>query len=138
MTSLRFHTAETLYGPQLRRGLRPSEMGPTLGQVRPLTEDEDPEITTPAIVNHGRWIVECPFPNCGGAQAASRTDPRFLCITCGNVGASNRWVRVVWPDHPEAIEDVLAPRPPMNRNWRPGETLEQLELENVGHGIGDR
>src|SRR5690349_15592909 len=36
-----------------------------------------------AVVNHARWIVECPSGD-GGAQYASREDPRFMCLECLN------------------------------------------------------
>lgn len=90
-------------------------------------------IAASARVNHGRWVVSCPF--CPGAQFACRGDPRFFCVDCLHVGTSaeGRFVRVLWPSHPEGIEETLAPRPASNRHWEPGESLEDLRAENVQH-----
>jgi hypothetical protein len=90
-----------------------------------------PEVIVRA--NHGRWIVDCPF--CLGAQLASPTDRRFLCADCGNVNISGKWLRVVWPANPEAIEAVLLARPLENRNWDSGESIADLRRENAEHDI---
>jgi hypothetical protein len=78
--------------------------------------------------NHGRWVVEC--PTCHGAQLAVRTDPRFMCVNCGNASVGGVWRPVIWPkDHPE-IEAILDARPmPHTRNWAPGETVKDLRRE---------
>lgn len=71
-----------------------------------------------AYVNHGRWMVNCPF-GCRSAQHASRGDHRFFCIECDSGGTSS-WVRVNWPDEAElaAIEAALGVRPQIpTRNW---------------------
>lgn len=90
-----------------------------------------------AYVNHGRWLVDCPF--CGSTQVAAKTDRRFLCAgtgSCGNAPAGGAFVPVVWPKDTEAIEAVLVNRPdPNTRNWLPGETIKDLRRENVEHGI---
>lgn len=86
------------------------------------------DYTARAEVNHGRWVVPCPF--CPGAQLASEDDHRFFCVDCLHAGrAEGRWLRVVWPRHRDAIEEVLAVRPEVNRNWVPGETVEDLRAE---------
>ncbi len=79
----------------------------------------------PVVVNHGRWVVECP---CGGAQLASRTDRRFLCVDCRNVLFGGKWVAVEWPERAAALEAELMRRPlaPM-RNWRPDEPMEAVQ-----------
>ena len=76
--------------------------------------------TSPARVNHGRWIVDCPRqPLCPGAERA-RFNISFTCSLC-DLGPL--WV-VFPPDQPE-IEAELMKRPnAANRNWRPGETVE--------------
>lgn len=88
-----------------------------------------------AVVNHGRWIARC--PTCSGAQYASRADRRFFCSSCLNHAAGNRWIGVEWPDDAQTqqIEAALMRRPnPTNRNWEPGETVEDLERENGARG----
>lgn len=81
-------------------------------------------------VNHGRWVVDCPVEGCNGAQFASETDPRFVCVECGSGPFS-----VVWPEGRAAIEEVLAVRPQPNRNWFPGESVDGLRAENSERGL---
>lgn len=85
-------------------------------------------------VNHGRWVVDCPF--CPGAQIASAQDPRFFCSDCFHAGtdAEGKWLRVSWPTQRtiDAVEDALIERTRReNRNWRPAdETTKDLRMEN--------
>jgi hypothetical protein len=89
---------------------------------------ETDETTTHVYVNHGRWVVGCPF--CTSAQLAMRSDPRFLCAGpdgCFNATIGGAYARVVWPDDPDAIAAQLlrVPEPPL-RNWLPHEDLDEL------------
>jgi hypothetical protein len=94
------------------------------------------EMTVEAFVNDGRWLVKCPMDGCGGAQLASRKDPRFYCNECLNAGALGYWLRVTWPDDADEIEEVLRHRPlTTQQNWRPGETVADLRAENDEHGV---
>lgn len=86
-----------------------------------------PSAATPAYLNHGRWVVDC--PDCNGAQLACRTDHRFMCNECGNVVIAGLWRMVSWPADLDAIEAALAGRPIHNQNWRPGETVDDLLAE---------
>lgn len=86
-----------------------------------------PEIAVSVYANHGRWVVEC--PDCSGAQMASPDDPRFMCTICANVAVEGMWRPVTWPTEAVAIDDVLSARPLLNRNWIPGETLDDLAAE---------
>ena len=91
-----------------------------------------------AYVNGGRWVVECPVRECGGAQYASISDHRFLCHECHNVMAGGKPIVVIWPPAAkrEQIEDTLIRRPfPATRNWTRQETLAALIAENEAHGI---
>lgn len=93
-----------------------------------------PTLTAQAYVSHGRWVVDCPH-GCGSAQYASHSDLRFFCADCGNQG-TGEWVTVEWPADRDGIEAELLLRPdPATRNWRPGETVEQLAAENVERGL---
>ena len=93
-----------------------------------------------AVINHGRWIVECPG-RCGGAVAASMESPIFACSICGGPENDGRAYRVVFPQFWEALEAALVKRPPgasssaENRNWRPEESLAAIKRENVEHGV---
>lgn len=85
-----------------------------------------------AEVNHGRWIANCCF--CKGAEMVTPTDPRFLCLSCGNQGGT--WVPVEFPSNAASIEAELVKRPKQeNRNWRAPETLAYLRKENAERGI---
>ena len=80
-----------------------------------------------AYVNHGRWVVDCPEPYCGGAGLAETV---LVCENCKRV------TQVVWPTNRTDIDRALVPRPvPQTRNWTPGETVEDLLKENEAHGV---
>ena len=96
----------------------------------PRLEQVQGELAT--SVNHGRWIVDC--PDCNGAQIASRMG-LFFCVDCGNVANRGCWYAVRFPTEQTVIDAVLLTRPPKNRNWQPGETLEQLRAENSLRGL---
>ncbi len=82
----------------------------------------------------GRWVVDCPW--CGSAQLACRTDPRFMCVECGNAGVGGAYRPVAWPKAAAAIERLLDARPsPRHQNWVPGETVGQLAAENALLGV---
>lgn len=120
-----------------------------------------------AYVNHGRWVADCPNPECRsavevkyfGRSALHRT---FGCIECGHGVPVALWdtivdlpvstrvrdhfadvmaagtVRLALPAAAEAIEAVLRHRrDPARRNWLPDETTETLRRENRAHGLED-
>lgn len=95
-----------------------------------------------AEVNHGRWIVPCPF--CPGGQFASAGDHRFFCIECLHQGsaAEGRWIPVRWPTDADRaqVEEALTARPnPRTRNWIPAlEAPGTLEKENQLHELLDQ
>lgn len=87
-------------------------------------------------VSTGRWVVDCPNPLCGSSQVASKTDQRFYCVECANIAVSGKYIPVIWPDEPDAIEHVLSLRPlAFHQNWHAHETLADLRDENALHGI---
>lgn len=92
-----------------------------------------PTVQAIAYVNHGRWVVECPF--CPSAQVASTWDRRFFCTDCGNAAVGGGWIEVVWPGEADEIDAALADRPRVNANWR-GETVAALRAENTANGLG--
>ncbi len=92
-----------------------------------------------AYYNHGRWVVHCPAADC---LAASKAGADLVCvcrdemvcdhpqIPCGAI------IPVEMPDDAEAITRLLDLRPKRgNRNWFPGETVDDLKTENVTHGV---
>lgn len=82
-----------------------------------------------ARVNWGRWVVDCPV--CPDALMMGPGTRLFQCWECGAEAD------VVWPVNTAGIDRMLALRPmPNTRNWQPGETLHDLAVENLLHGIG--
>tara|TARA_Y100000310_G_scaffold162651_1_gene162607 strand:- start:67 stop:498 length:432 start_codon:yes stop_codon:yes gene_type:complete len=92
-------------------------------------------------VNSGRWVADCKTDGCAGAMVVSDAVRFFMCAECGNQGNNGNWYRVVFPQQRRRIEELLLRRPalkPTNattRNWNPDETVEDLERENVEHGL---
>jgi hypothetical protein len=85
-----------------------------------------------ARILYGRWMADC--PECNGANDVDPNEPVFLCTSCGWPGMLTR---VLFPENSEAIEHELLKRPrPENRNWKPGESLLDLELERVMYEHG--
>ncbi len=80
-----------------------------------------------ARIDHGRWIVDC---ECGAGNA---TDPEWGVAFCFACGARHK---ATFPDDREGVEAVLLHRPRTEtRNWFPGESVAQLQAENVEHGL---
>lgn len=77
-------------------------------------------VPLPAIVNHGRWVVECPGP-CRGALEVWREGPwLFFCLACGNSISGGAWLPVSLPADADEIEAILLAEPdPARRNWAP-------------------
>ncbi len=90
-----------------------------------------------AEINHGRWIVRCPA--CAGAEEVDPDEPVFYCLSCGNADVGGHVMMAVFPDDRGEIEAALLKRLDIGtRNWNTNESLEDLEAENAGHGIGSR
>lgn len=101
------------------------------------------------FANSGRWVARCGLcPNAEGFYAKApagfvyqvrdgvweEVSTHFVCRICGTVN------ELIWPRYETmlAVERLLMMRPnPFTRNWVPGETLENLMLENGAHGIFD-
>lgn len=92
-----------------------------------------------ARVDWGRWIVDC--PDCNSAAIVSEKSRVYWCLTCGNASIKFAWRRVQMPRNRSEIEAVLVKRPAAaannapNRNWKPGETLAELEKVNLDNGV---
>lgn len=81
-----------------------------------------------ARVEHGRWLLDCPF--CPSAGLGDPDDPRSYCPECRNGPVGGKWLPAAYPADLPAIEDALLVRPPQNRNWWPGESVADLLAEN--------
>lgn len=90
------------------------------------------DITADAEVNHGRWVVPCPW--CPNAQLGDPEVAEFLCNECLNDG-TGKWVVVEYPDDVVAVEAALDERQRLeNRNWLPGESIANLHAEAERQG----
>lgn len=91
-----------------------------------------------ARVNHGRWIVDCPAYDgrCAGTLFVWIEGPhQFLCHVCGNRSIGGKWRRVELPADWADIDAALFLRDiQTERNWHPGESVEQLRDENEALG----
>ena len=83
-------------------------------------------------VNHGRWIVNCPF--CDNAEFEWE-DHFFFCSECNNKQINGQLVTVLIPPYKKAIEVLLEKRPIKNQNWQYPETIADLAKENKDYGV---
>jgi hypothetical protein len=84
-------------------------------------------------IESGRWLVVC--PNCGAGIAV---EPKWQGVCCLDPDCCRWFPRLEIPEDRDDIEGALSPRQKPNRNWRPGETVEDLRKENARHAIGER
>ena len=102
--------------------------GVTIGSITQEVQPQGLEI------RQGNWLAICA---CNGAEYGWE-EGFFVCLSCFNAAAGHKLLRTVFPAEREEIENILELRPLPNRNWRPGETLEDLRRENIDHGLGVR
>jgi hypothetical protein len=89
--------------------------------------------STMARVNWSRWVADCPNQDCSSALQLERDQ---IWFECGGPGGCGQVSEIEWPDMIEEIERILLMRPnPFTRNWEPNETLQDLYIENLEHGI---
>jgi hypothetical protein len=129
----------------------PEEMAAYVEQDRPgFVELKGPRETSladahaVARINWGRWLADCPAAPCanpvtgeraGGAEYVSPGLP-FMCQWCWNQEIAGRFREVDFPAAREALEAELVKRDVAdNRNWTPGETLADLQADNIVHGV---
>lgn len=109
--------------------------------------------------NHGRWIIDCPFEDCNGAEIYRKDEP-FICGSCNAIeaqavcksrGLDPRKHLVIITKEIAAergevfdtsrtrqwkkIEELVRLRPLDNMNWELGESVEKLKAENIMNGI---
>lgn len=92
-----------------------------------------------AIIIDGRWVARC---ECGGQEVVDPDDPIFVCLNPLDLNTKTkhkpRQVKFPKEEQQTKIAEVLLARPnPINRNWL-GETIAELEAENIEHGIVKR
>ena len=129
--------------------------GRASGQLETLWTGEVNVAAEPALakVDFGRWIADCPDPDCLGAEYVEPDERLFFCFNCGNVLINGDARQVKFPEAEvrQQIEKVLIERPvkerrgpnvlaqAMNvglvapgfsRSWDPHETVEDLYEQN--------
>lgn len=81
--------------------------------------------------NWGRWLIDCSSRYCTSAMQVYPGQVLVTCLDCGTTMGP-----LIWPADPAGVEALLSMRPDeKTRNWLPGETLQDLLMENVAHGI---
>lgn len=86
-----------------------------------------------AEVNWGIWLSRCPQRYCWNAMAVELGQAIFTCLGPGSCGTE---APIVWPPDPTAIAVLLRMRPDMRtQNWHPGETIQDLIVENAAHDV---
>lgn len=83
------------------------------------------EDSVAAYVSDNRWVADCPA--CHGGIACWPANHRGACLDCGRI------YQIDFPRDRQRIEAALIQRPTRNRNWLPGETVDQLIAENIEH-----
>jgi hypothetical protein len=76
-----------------------------------------------AFFDYGRWVADCPAPNCTNALALERGQATWLCRWVnpnnGNVIGCGASAPIAWPADPEAVEASLIGRPESAQHWKP-------------------
>jgi hypothetical protein len=91
------------------------------------------KLTVKAEINHGRWIVKCPFRS--GAELADKKDALFLCLSCLNEQIGGHWIKVIFPDEVAEIENELHKRKPENQHWQTWESVKDIKKQNKERGV---
>jgi hypothetical protein len=101
---------------------RQTEAGNT-GYESDLVENAEPK---QVFINHGRWVIRCDCDN-GVVTPPPQPDAQAICPSCGTI-----WTTLVFPDDADVVEATLTERPfKKNQNWEPGESVNDLQRENV-------
>jgi hypothetical protein len=98
------------------------------------------DLESPVYISAGRYVADCPNPQCNGAAACWIENPEACCLDCGTL-FTPRWPTPaeIGGDLHEAVE-VLLQRPwSFWRNFRashPEETIADLKAQNLVMGDG--
>lgn len=98
------------------------------------------DLRATAYVSLGIWVAACPRPWCVHAdhygpgpttgRVGGLTETTFHCFRCGLACPAD------WPADVDDINLLLGARPQIEtRNWEPGETVQDLFVENAVHGL---
>lgn len=99
---------------------------PSLPWRTPWRYDGEPP---PVFVSGGKWLIECACGNC--PSVAPEWGGLACCFECGAI-----YEGCVMPEHAAEIARALAKRPRLiQRYWRPGLTIDDLQRENALLGV---
>lgn len=117
---------------------------PAFAAIRGPGETRPADAHAAARINFGRWVADCPAVPCAhpltgeravGAEYVAPGLP-FMCQWCWNADIDGRFREVAFPTDQVAIESALLERDVADtRNWTPGETVADLQAENIVHGV---
>lgn len=83
------------------------------------------------FISGGVILIRCA---CGNAPVVERVSRIALCFTCGAI-----YQDIDLPIHLDEIERVLCARPMLEtRHWARPETVDDLQRENIAHGVEAR
>ena len=98
-----------------------------------------------AYYNHGRWVVDCSADDCRGALRVpvGRFSSMVMVCNCRDESVCDHQsvpcghvFEVELPSDRIEIERLAGLRPRRaQRNWRPGETVADMQAENLLHGV---
>lgn len=79
-----------------------------------------------ARLDWGRWLADCPAPNCTNAMPLEIGQQQFNCRYLIDpqrqaYGGCGTTAPVEWPPDPGTIQADLAAEPEGKQNWRPDE-----------------
>lgn len=95
---------------------------------------ENPKGHVLAAISKKRWYVKC--PGCAVNIGIDEDSSLFFCWECLNIANDMRPQHIKFPNK-KRINELMALRPDYrNRNYLPhhGETLKDVEAENIEHG----
>lgn len=132
---------ENLHGEQVDPREHLIRMYPPLAELAPPL-DHVVLTARPLVarVNHGTWIASC---ECGARGVPTPGCVVFTgtllgwCLRCRNGATGRGWRPILVPVEAirHQIEAVLLCRPNVDdRNWEPGETIDDLLAQNREHG----
>ena len=87
-----------------------------------------------AYIHNDAWVAYCPDITCTGIIIVDEEDPVMFCVDCHNA-LNNKHPYSIEFKNKNEVEHLMSLRKnPRTRNWLPGETIEDLMLEQERHG----
>lgn len=75
-----------------------------------------------AYYNFGRWVADCPNPQCTNALQLQPGQSEWTCRFtngAGQMDGCGTATPIAWPDNPQKIEADLGGKPESYQHWRP-------------------